>query len=137
VDVFHVLGTDPATLGKFAGRNSPLHKTHKVYLDFVATASVPENYDERLIDMRSDGFDKLRLRGFERHDLVLAKLERNSERDLEDVRRIAAGAGLDPSLLRDRYAKELRPYLGNPTREDLTLELWVEIIEEVNARRAS
>lgn len=34
--------------------------------------------------MHSDGFDKLRLRGFERHDLVLAKLERDSERDLID-----------------------------------------------------
>jgi hypothetical protein len=87
--------------------------------------------------MPSKGLRKLRLRGFERHDLLLAKLERNSERDLEDLRRIAAGPGLDPALLRDRYLKELRPYLGNPKREDLTLNLWIEIIEEVNARRPS
>jgi hypothetical protein len=28
------------------------------------------------------------------------------------------------------YAREQRPYLGNPKREDLTLELWIEAIEE-------
>ena len=87
--------------------------------------------------MPSENFRNLCLRGFERHDLVLAKLERNSDRDREDVRQIAASVGLDPALLRDRYLTELRPYLGNPKREDLTLKLWIEVIEEVNARPPS
>ncbi len=85
--------------------------------------------------MPSEGYRNLRLRGLERHDLMLAKLERNSDRDREDLMRIAERPGLDPALLRDRYDKELRPILGNPQREDLTLALWIEIIEEVNARR--
>ena len=29
-----------------------------------------------------------------------------------------------------RYQHELRSYLGNPKREDLTLRLWIEAIEE-------
>jgi hypothetical protein len=37
---------------------------------------------------------------------------------------------LDVTVLRQRYQEELRPYLGNPAREDLTLDLWVEAIEE-------
>ena len=135
VDVVHVLGTDPAALVKLAGKGSPLHKSHNVYLDIVTVASLPENYDARLIDMPSEGCRNLRLRGLERHDLMLAKLERNSDRDREDLMRIAEGPGLDPALLRDRYDKELRPILGNPQREDLTLALWIEIIEEVNAPR--
>jgi hypothetical protein len=32
--------------------------------------------------------------------------------------------------LRRRYEDELRYKLGRPEREDLTLKLWIEIIEE-------
>jgi hypothetical protein len=34
------------------------------------------------------------------------------------------------AYLRERYLAELRPYLGNPRREDLTLELWIVAINE-------
>jgi len=37
---------------------------------------------------------------------------------------------LDLDLLRKRYSAELRPYLGRPEREDLTLNLWIEMIQE-------
>ena len=82
VDVFEALGTDAVTLARLAGNGSDLHKRHKVYLDIVTVASVPEHYASRLIDMPSESFRNLRLRGFERHDLVLAKLARNGDRDL-------------------------------------------------------
>jgi hypothetical protein len=36
----------------------------------------------------------------------------------------------DLGILQERYQKELRPYLGNPEREDLTLKLWMEAIQE-------
>jgi hypothetical protein len=61
---------------------------------------------------------------------VLAKLERNHEVDRDDVRFLAAAVPLDVNVLRERYASELRPLLGNPGREDLTLDLWTEIIQE-------
>jgi hypothetical protein len=32
--------------------------------------------------------------------------------------------------LKERYRNELRPNLGNPYREDLTLQLWLDAIEE-------
>jgi len=50
-------------------------------------------------------------------------------------RDLADRVPLDVRLLRQRYLEELRPYLGNPTREDLTLDLWVEAIEERRSGR--
>ena len=61
--------------------------------------------------------EKLRLLAFERHDLALAKLARNTDRDREDVVALARGPGLDPEVLRSRYRDELRPTLGRPDRE--------------------
>ena len=37
---------------------------------------------------------------------------------------------LDLAELERRYRDEMRPYLGVPDREDLTLKLWVEAITE-------
>jgi hypothetical protein len=33
--------------------------------------------------------------------------------------------------LRRRYVDEMRSYLGRPEREDVTLDLWIEIAEEL------
>jgi len=65
--------------------------------------------------------------GLEAHDLALSKLERNSARDREDVKFLARSVPLDPALLESRYHAELRPYLANPERHDLTLRLWLEM----------
>jgi hypothetical protein len=46
------------------------------------------------------------------------------------VKFLARTIPFDLEILKDRYLKELRPLLGNPDREDLTLRLWVEAIEE-------
>ncbi|MGI8835129.1 MAG: DUF6036 family nucleotidyltransferase [Pyrinomonadaceae bacterium] len=64
------------------------------------------------------------------YDLALSKLERNTQRDRDDVRHLARTVPFDLGVLRERYQKELRPDLGNPEREDLTLQLWREAIEE-------
>ncbi|HKR15613.1 MAG TPA: hypothetical protein VJT15_26330 [Pyrinomonadaceae bacterium] len=37
---------------------------------------------------------------------------------------------LDLAVLQERYKDELRPDFGNPQREDLTLKLWIDAIEE-------
>lgn len=50
--------------------------------------------------------------------------------DRDDVKHLARALPLDLNVLKDRYEKELRPDLGNPRREDLTLKLWIEAIEE-------
>jgi hypothetical protein len=40
IDILESRGTDFATLAKLAGRNSPLHKRHGVYIDVVTIADV-------------------------------------------------------------------------------------------------
>jgi hypothetical protein len=135
IDILESRGTDLRTIAKLAGRNSPLHNRHGVYIDVVTVADVPDNYDERLTTAFDAAFEKLRFRIFERHDLVLAKIVRNNDRDRADLAAIAGGPGLDIDLLRERYVEELRPKLDRPEREDLTLKLWIEIIEETRQRR--
>ena len=130
IDILDSKGTDLITIAKLAGPTSPLHKRHGVYIDVVTVADVPDNYEERLATALDASFEKLQFRIFERHDLVLAKIVRNNDRDRADVAAIAGGPGLDIDVLRARYVTELRPKLGRPEREDLTLELWIEIIEE-------
>jgi len=66
----------------------------------------------------------------------LTKLERNIERDRSDVRYLAKTVPFDLDLLRKRYREELRPYLGNPKREDLTLQLWIDAINEDRKNRS-
>lgn len=131
VDVVDVRGAEVADIAGRAGRGSPLHRRYRAYVDVVTVAEIPDEYESRLIDMEVGGLTHLRLLAFERHDLVLAKLARNTDRDREDVVALALGPGLEPQVLRSRYRDELRPTLGRPEREDLTLELWIEMIDEV------
>jgi hypothetical protein len=60
----------------------------------------------------------------------LSKLEGNIQRDRDDGKHLARTVPLDPEGLKYRYQKELRWQLGNPEREDLTLQLWIEAIQE-------
>src|SRR6202022_3910400 len=57
--------------------------------------------------------------------LALSKLERNSDRDREDVLRLARAGYIDCGVLKARYLEEVRPYLLNKHEwHDQTLELW-------------
>ncbi len=113
-----------------AGKRSPLHKKYGVYLDLVTVASVPENYETRLAELGPKTFQRIRLFALDPYDLALTKLERNLQRDRDDVKHLARTVPLDISILRQRYQIELRPYLLNEKKHDLTLQLWIEIIEE-------
>ena len=75
-------------------------------------------------------YKHLRLCALDPYDLALSKLERNIQRDRDDVKHLARSVPLDLNVLKERYAKELRWQLGSPEREDLTLKLWIEMIEE-------
>lgn len=114
-----------------------LHRKYKVYLDYAGVAKVPENYEDRLTEMFSGVHTHLRLFALDPHDLALSKLERNIQRDRDDVKHLARFAAFDLEIFKERYEKELRWQLGNPEREDLTLKLWIEIIEEEQSRHRS
>ena len=111
-------------------QGGPLHKKYKIYLDHVGVAHVPEDYEERLSEISPKAFKHLRLFALDPYDLALSKLERNVQRDRDDVMHLARTVPFDLEVLKDRYQKELRWQLGNPDREDLTLRLWIEAIQE-------
>jgi Nucleotidyltransferase of unknown function (DUF6036) len=114
----------------YAGKGSPLHKEYGIYLDVVGIATIPENYDKRLCQISKTTFKNIKLFALDPYDIALAKIERNIQRDRDDVKYLAKVVPFDLDILKERYQKELRVYLGNPKREDLTLKLWIESIEE-------
>jgi hypothetical protein len=125
-----------AHLVNVAGRGTDLHRKHGIYVDVVTVATCPDDYESRLIEIFPGECQHLRLLALDPYDLALAKLERNLQRDRDDVVYLAEVVPLDVSLLRDRYRREMRLYLGRPEREDLTLDLWIDIIEEHRRKSA-
>lgn len=123
---------------QLAGKGTALAEEHKVYIDPGArVADLPCDYQERLIEMYPGAFKRLRLFAPDPYDLALSKLERNADRDIEDVKLLATRAGLDPETLRHRYHLELQPYLVGPVaKHDLTLTLWIDILKELGQRRS-
>lgn len=115
------------TLGR---RGGDLSREHQIYLDRVAIAAIPEDYEERLVEMFPGAYRYLRLMAVDPYDLALSKLERNGLKDRDDVRFLAQSVPLDLGILQARYDTELRWQLGVPEREDLTLKLWIEAILE-------
>jgi Nucleotidyltransferase of unknown function (DUF6036) len=122
---------------QLGGPESALAKEHGVHIDAKArVATIPCNYAERLTEMYPGALSGIRLLAPEPHDLVLSKLERNADRDIEDVKMLALSGALNPETLRERYIDELRPYLGGRIEwHDQTLDLWVEMINELAANR--
>ena len=134
VDVITITPTKTrARLLELAGKNSELHQRYGVYLDLVAIVTLPEDYEERVTEIFAGTFKHLRLYALDPYDIALTKLERNIQRDRDDVKYLARKIPLDLNVLKERYEKELRVYLGNPDREDNTLRLWIEMIEEEQA----
>jgi hypothetical protein len=72
--------------------------------------------------------------GWSGSSLFASKLERNIQLDRDDVKHLARTVPLDPELLKQRYQRELRWQLGNPGREDLTLRLWLDAMQEEKSK---
>jgi len=138
LDVLSIVTKDErfSALIELGREGSELHKKYKVCLHRVAVAQVPDSYDERLTEMFAGSFGHLRLFAFDPYDLALSKLERNEQVDRDDVRHLARTIPLDLGVLQDRYHREMRHCLGVPEREDLTLKLWIEAIEEERAKKS-
>lgn len=127
IDYIAVVPSNTVTeLDRIAGQGSPLNKKYRLYFQYVTVADVPEDYGDRLTELFPGQFARLRLLALDVHDLVLAKLVRNSPIDLEDAKFLAKAGRLDEAVLKRRYEQELRPNLANERRHDLTLRLWLE-----------
>ncbi|MGE5112913.1 MAG: DUF6036 family nucleotidyltransferase [Acidobacteriaceae bacterium] len=113
-------------------KGSALHKKHKVYLDHVtAIQYYPEDYEQRLAEMYPGQLKRIRLLAPDAYDLALMKLDRNIERDREDVKFLAREGFIQGEELKRRYEKEMRPYVAHPEdRLDRNFALWLEMIDE-------
>lgn len=128
LDYIEVVPADAmTTVHEIGGVGSRLARKHRVHLQHVGVASLPESYASRLRELLAGRFRRLRLFALEAHDLALSKLTRNSPVDREDVARMARAVPLNANLLRVRYRDELRPIIvGEADWHDRTLEMWVE-----------
>src|SRR5271169_3220019 len=113
-------------LEQVAGQESGLSKKYGIHFQYVTVCNLPENYEERLREIFSLFCANIKLQILDPYDLALSKLERNSPKDREDVEHLARHVPLDPEKLRKIYQDEMRPYLVNEARHDLTLNLWLE-----------
>jgi hypothetical protein len=131
VDVIELAPREASeTLMEIALQGGLLHRKHRLYLDRVGVAAIPENYEDRLTEMFPGAFRHLRLMALDPYDISLSKLERNSQKDRDDVRYLSRTVPLDLATLQQRYDTELRWQLGRPEREDLTMKLWIEMLSE-------
>lgn len=119
-------------LEALAGMHSPLHHRFRIYLQRVTVVTPPCNYECRLVRMfPSAPWRNLKLLALDPTDLALSKLERNSDRDRDDFLRLAKAGLIDPAILEQRYAEELRPYLlARHEWHDQTIALWTAMAEE-------
>jgi len=86
-----------APLLELGVQGGALHRKYKIYLDYVAVAKVPEEYEERLTEMSPGAYKHLRICAY---DLALSKLERNIQRDRDDVKHLAHSIPLDLKILK-------------------------------------
>jgi hypothetical protein len=130
IDVWHVIPSGAAPwLTKIAGEGTELHRKHRVHVQVSAVATVPEDYESRLVEVFAGEFKMLRILVLDPYDLALSKLERNAEIDIEDVKHLARALNFDLDVLAGRYRNELRPFLTGPERD-------VAFVEQViNVRR--
>ncbi len=122
-------------LYELAGEGKTLYKKYGVYLDPVKIVTVPDNYEERLIEMFPEEFNKLKLFALDPYDLALSKLERNLEHDREDMLFLAQNVPLDLEIFKQRYDEELRVYVEDNIRHRSTFNLWIEMIEEIRGKQ--
>jgi hypothetical protein len=97
----HLDGGEPGARLELGMQGGPLHKKYKIYLDRVGVAKVPENYnyEDRLTEIFPRTFKHLRLLALDPYDLALSKLERNIQRDRDDVKHLAKVVPLDLEVL--------------------------------------
>ena len=114
-----------------AGMGSALHKRYKIYLDYVGVASIPYEYQSRLIEMYPGAYGHIRLFALDPYDIALSKLCAIS---LVTEKMCAISQNKSRSTC--SFCENVTQTnfglicLGIPENQDAILNLWIEIIEQ-------
>jgi hypothetical protein len=128
LDVLTVTPREAAEqVARLAGKGSDLQRKYRVYIDRVAIANHPADYEDRLA-LAFPVWPKVRLWALEPHDLALTKLERSNDRDIRDVMFLAQAGLIERDTLMARFETELEPYIAGrtPTWHRTTLKMWID-----------
>ena len=107
------------------GPDSAVARKYRLFLQGVGIADLPDDYESRLHDLDLD-LRNLKLWVLEPYDLLLSKLPRNGPKDREDARYLIQKLRLEFATFRDRWQREMDPWLANKDRNKLTVQLWKE-----------
>jgi hypothetical protein len=108
-----------------------------VPIDVAATYDAPRDFEERGKIVPIEGLKRLVVKVPEKHDLVLMKMVRGEEPDLEVAEAILSLHGLDKDLLLDRYLNEMDAVIGQREIADLNfLALVFRLYGEGEEREA-
>jgi hypothetical protein len=78
VDVIELAPREASeALMEIALQGGPLHRKHRIYLDRVGVAAIPENYEERLTEMFPEAFRHLRLMALDPYCSIEARTEQS------------------------------------------------------------
>ena len=111
---------------RVAGEGSEISQRRGLHFQQVTIAECPAEYESRLTELAPQELPYMRVLTFDVHDVVLSKLGRNSPRDRADVEFLAGRGVLRPDVLRERFEREMRPYVLNEDRAARTLTLWLD-----------
>jgi hypothetical protein len=109
-----------------AGRGSTLATKMGLHLELVTVTDLPDEYESRLTPVLDGKLNMLTLLALDPYDILLSKLGRNSGKDRADVEYLAKHLLLKCGTLKQRFAKEMRPWIPDPERHELTIKLWCE-----------
>src|ERR1700693_3104129 len=71
---------------RFSGEGSSLRRKHGMYLQCVTVSNLPDCYGDRLTEMFPGKFRNIHLFALDPYDLALSKIDRNIQRDRDDVK---------------------------------------------------
>ena len=99
---------------------SAKHKTKlNIPLHYSSVADAPYDFEERLQICSKSSLKKLHVYFPEKHDLVLMKVMRADEHDIQHIQDIASKKGLDYSTLLTRFLEEMSAIVMDYNRLEL------------------
>lgn len=97
-------------------------------VEFVPVADAPINYEERLQQVKIQGLRFLNIRVPDLHDLVLMKVIRANQNDIDASAEVHRIHRLSKDILFERFTQEMNHVIGDPARLRLNFLFAVEAI---------